>query len=409
MVAEVSLLSEGAFAYIWRAKDLASSDQFALKKIHCADQQSLRAAEKEAETLSKMPAHPNIVRYFGHTSAMDNARGQTVLVLLELCEGGRLTDYMLQNGCLEEPAVLSITADVVAALCVLHSQQPPIAHRDVKPENVLRGPDGRWKLCDFGSCSSGRLSLASLDACQVQEFRAEIERQTTPMYRPPELADTFSCENVSEKVDIWMLGCLVYMLMFNSHPFPSKEPNLAIINLRFEIPGEPVFHESLSHLLCWLLAFRPADRPSAPTLARWLSECASGRRPMLPESARERWKAMCKRRELYADRSDAKDVANAARQKTRVAGAPACPESARPKVLANGAPAWPEAGAAAIPMAPVEKGWATFEEDSKQHPGGSVWNIIEASPADWPEPPPVQLDDKAATAGAVCSNGCCIC
>lgn len=50
-------------------------------------------------------------------------------------------------------------------------------------------------------------------------YEEEWEKNTTLMYRPPEMADLFLKYEVSEKVDVWMLGCVLYTLCFFIHPF----------------------------------------------------------------------------------------------------------------------------------------------------------------------------------------------
>lgn len=60
---------------------------------------------------------------------------------------------MGQEG-LDEIEILEILGEVANGIIHLHMQDPPIAHRDLKLENVLKGSDGKWKLCDFGSSTN---------------------------------------------------------------------------------------------------------------------------------------------------------------------------------------------------------------------------------------------------------------
>ncbi len=76
--------------------------------------------------------------------------------------------------------------------------------RDIKIENVLYS-NGKYKLCDFGSCTtaiyqSGQLSLAS----EIRKIEQEIDKTTTLPYRAPELCDLYQKKAMDEKMDIWV-------------------------------------------------------------------------------------------------------------------------------------------------------------------------------------------------------------
>ena len=64
---------------------------------------------------------------------------------------------------------------------------------------------------------------------------AQIQRNTTPMYRAPEMVDLYSNKPVNEKADIWALGCLLYKLCFKVHPFEDSA-KLRILNANYKIP-----------------------------------------------------------------------------------------------------------------------------------------------------------------------------
>ena len=63
----------------------------------------------------------------------------------------------------------------------------------------------------------------------------QIQRNTTPMYRAPEMIDLYSNKPVNEKADIWALGCLLYKLCFKVHPFEDSA-KLRILNAKYKIP-----------------------------------------------------------------------------------------------------------------------------------------------------------------------------
>ncbi len=86
-----------------------------------------------------------------------------------------------------------------------------ITHRDLKIENVLLS-NKQFKLCDFGSA-------VWVDQAVTDEAFEEFEKYTTMMYRPPEMIDKYKGWPISNKVDIWMLGCIVYTMCYGRHPF----------------------------------------------------------------------------------------------------------------------------------------------------------------------------------------------
>lgn len=93
---------------------------------------------------------------------------------------------------------------IAAAVHLMHSLQPPIAHRDLKLENVLVTQDDRCKLCDFGSCVVGTRPISNPSERSQQE--EQIAKNTTLAYRAPEMCDLYTSTELTEAVDIWALG-----------------------------------------------------------------------------------------------------------------------------------------------------------------------------------------------------------
>ncbi|CAE6917760.1 unnamed protein product [Symbiodinium natans] len=283
-VTEVAHIAEGAFGAVMKVTCSRTGERFALKKISCAEgvqvASSFEAAEREAKILSELPPHENIIRCFGFSiDAPQRSGGSgTVKLLLELCNGHLLDFQDSKGGKLSPKEMMDPFVQVTEAVRHLHAQRPPIQHRDLKVENVLQGSDGNWKLCDFGSCSTACVPGHELPRGELQRLQEEIDKTVTMLYRPPEMADVQLNYRkgyaITEQVDIWMLGCILYTLAFYRHPFQDNATPMAIWNAKYFIPSEHPMARSakLCALIHWLLAADPKDRPQAP---RVLEACKS--------------------------------------------------------------------------------------------------------------------------------------
>jgi len=276
-IQEGKQLSEGGFAYVSHAKDVATGELFALKKMLCQDKEGLKTALQEAELLENLPSHKNIVGYHGHIVTHPGDGGcphKQVLILLEYCPGGTLYDLLTKHdGLVPEDEMLHALTDVAEAIFCLHSHSPPLLHRDLKLENVICGEDGWWKVIDFGSCSDQSYDLTEVAIKELGRLAEEVGRHTTMMYRPPEMVDVYLRYPISTAVDVWMLGCILYCLLFNKQPFEEASA-LAIREAKYSIPPRRVNpSKKIIDLLVWLLApdprHRPAGRKLVTTLWQW--------------------------------------------------------------------------------------------------------------------------------------------
>lgn len=141
--------------------------------------------------------HKHIVNLIEASAApIPGTPGYEVFILMEYCAGGGIIDMMntrLQNR-LTEAEVLKIFADVVEAVCWMHTRSPPLMHRDLKVENILlAGPDF-YKVCDFGSATTPKRAPQSMQ--EIQALEAELNKTTTLQYRAPEMCDVWSRKEV---------------------------------------------------------------------------------------------------------------------------------------------------------------------------------------------------------------------
>lgn len=155
----------------------------------------------------------------------------------------------------------------------MHQNRPnPIAHRDIKIENVLLH-NKKFKLCDFGSASTKTLDFTqqSMSSDYIESMYEEFEKYTTLMYRPPEMIDRYKKYSVTCQADIWviyiiiitlqMFGCVVYTLCFFQHPFQDAQ-KLAIVNGHYFMPGDMRISDKLKDFIRLLLVPNPANRPN---------------------------------------------------------------------------------------------------------------------------------------------------
>eukprot|EP00793_Prasinoderma_coloniale_P005307 PRCOL_00004715-RA len=256
-------LGVGGFATVYSCRDVSTGEQFALKQL-CfgGNEEALELAQREAETMERLGDHPHIVKLVGHSLPAD-ARGDGYL-LLEKCTGTLASLLEGRGERLDDALALTVFCEVSSAVCHMHGAQPPVAHRDLKVENVLRGADGKWKLCDFGSATE-RAKVYATEAERLGEEEV-IQKQTTPSYRAPEMWDLFMRQRVDEKVDVWAMGCLLFRLVYGALAFDG-ESKLQVLNGNYRVPGGLTPAPNANILKLVKAAFVP-DPAARPAMAR---------------------------------------------------------------------------------------------------------------------------------------------
>ncbi|XP_004513168.1 uncharacterized protein [Cicer arietinum] len=253
------VIAEGGFSCVYLARDAVHmSKQYALKHIICNDEESLGLVKKEISVMKLLVGHPNVVTLHAH-AIYDMGRTKEAFLVMEFCEKSLVSVLESRGaGYFDERQVLLIFRDVCNAVFAMHCQSPPIAHRDLKAENLLLGAEGLWKLCDFGSISTNHKCFERPEEMGIEEDN--IRKYTTPAYRAPEMWDLFLREVINEKVDIWALGCLLFRICYFKSAFDG-ESKLQVLNGNYRIPDLPKFSSFLTDLIRDMLQARPDDRP----------------------------------------------------------------------------------------------------------------------------------------------------
>lgn len=298
-VIRLKQIAEGGFAFIDLCKGVTDGHRYALKRILCHDDVQLSIAKREASVLSSLQPHPNIVKLYGMIEYSSPTR---VFMLLDYCDGESVFAHLTQRqGSLEEEVLYSVMRDTCCALKHMHSMKPPIQHRDIKTENILRCSDGRYVVCDFGSCSTEEVQVKDLSRKELSDLEDVIDRYTTFTYRPPEMVDLYRGQVISVQVDMWMLGCVLFIMMNNKIPF-SPESKLGILSAKFHVSDASwnLYPKKWFEVLFWLLSVNPGDRPSSAELssildgAKWnvaaSVECSVTARMRLEAEAKHRTK-----------------------------------------------------------------------------------------------------------------------
>ena len=169
-----------------------------------------------------------------------------VLIATEYCPNGRLSDVALNRPRPFSPRqVLSAFQQCCRAVQHLHQLATPMVHRDIKLENFLLAADGTIKLCDFGSATTGIIDPRNMPFDKIREAEEEMERNTTPQNRSPEMLDLHKGHVIGPKADMWALGCLLVALCYGKHPFEDGQ-KLQILNARYKLPEQSeflIFHD----------------------------------------------------------------------------------------------------------------------------------------------------------------------
>ncbi|CAK0797803.1 unnamed protein product [Prorocentrum cordatum] len=225
------LLAEGGFSFVHRAEDPGTGQQYALKKMLCQDSGGRAAASAEAEVHARF-RHENLLELVDRAfQPHPSSRHVDVCWLLfPLCRGSlrsEITRRVLRDQPSEEwtPArVAALLAGVCSGLHEMHLQG--IAHRDVKPENVLLRlestpscPFGVPVLMDFGSCGSTEVPIRGRQDALLEAERAATN--CTMQYCAPELFDVPSGIGALSyaSADVWALGCTWYCCLLGYSPF----------------------------------------------------------------------------------------------------------------------------------------------------------------------------------------------
>ncbi|WP_030586454.1 Stk1 family PASTA domain-containing Ser/Thr kinase [Streptomyces anulatus] len=236
-------IAVGGMATVYRAVDTRLDRVLALKVMHPALATDVSFVERfirEAKSVARL-AHPNVVAVFDQ-----GAQGAYVYLAMEYVAGCTLRDVLRERGALQPRAALDILEPVLAALGAAH--RAGFVHRDMKPENVLIGDDGRVKVADFGlvrAVGTATDSTGSLLGTVSYLAPEQIEHGT---------ADTRS--------DVYACGVVLYEMLTGAKPHTGETAAQVIYqHLNSDVPAPSAVVPGLPVALDSLVASATARNP----------------------------------------------------------------------------------------------------------------------------------------------------
>jgi eukaryotic-like serine/threonine-protein kinase len=211
----VRQLGQGGMGAVYEAVDQRLDTTVALKETLFADERLRKQFEREARLLARLH-HPALPRVSDHFSEGD---GQ--FLVMQFIPGDDLSDKMTRKrGPFPSDQVLTWADQLLDALDYLHTQDPQIVHRDIKPQNLKLTPRGQIILLDFG-LAKGQAGDISRVTTSASIFGY------TPNYAPLEQIQGLGTDARS---DLYSLGATIYHLTTGVKPPDALTRAAALVN-----------------------------------------------------------------------------------------------------------------------------------------------------------------------------------
>lgn len=209
----VRLVGEGGMSRVYLAMDKKLNKQWAIKEIKAAhnaeEQELIRESLVTEANMMKQLDHPALPRI----TDLLNEDG-TLFVVMDYIEGEPLSRIIKDQGAQSQDDVIEWGEQLCDALDYLHTRNPPIIYRDMKPSNVMLKPDGTVKIIDFGIAREYRLEKE-----QAEEGALRLDDTTmlgTKGYAAPEQFGGLG--QTDARTDVYCLGATMYHLLTGQSP-----------------------------------------------------------------------------------------------------------------------------------------------------------------------------------------------
>ncbi|MCI0490606.1 MAG: protein kinase [Blastocatellia bacterium] len=254
----VRLLAEGGMGAVYLARDERLGNLVALKETFFNTDHLRRAFEREARLLAGL-RHPAMPRVSDHFS-----EGAGQFLVMEFIPGEDLAEMLHRRGSAFPPEQALEWADqLLDVLDYLHSQQPPVIHRDIKPQNLKLTERGQIILLDFGLAKG--FSLHGTEATTGRSIFGY-----TPDYAPLEQIQR---EGTSTRSDLYSLAATLYHLMTGVTP-PGAIARASALGggqpdpLRPADQINPQIKPAIASVLAWAMSLNSDQRPATASVMR---------------------------------------------------------------------------------------------------------------------------------------------
>jgi serine/threonine protein kinase len=243
------LLGRGGMSDVFRAVDEVNSTDVAIKIVRSPDREYAQRLAQEARALRRF-SNPGIVQLFE-----TGVNGDMAYLVMEFVDGPSL-DQVLRQGPLSTAETASIGASLADALAYAHAQG--VVHRDVKPANILIGPDGLARLTDFGIARLVDTSTMTLVGTMIG----------TATYMAPEQLENHA---VGPSADVWSLGIVLLECLTGERVFAGTPSEVLALRLSGPVSLPEGLPVPWRLLLTGMLATVPENRLSAQEAASMLA------------------------------------------------------------------------------------------------------------------------------------------
>ncbi|VDP14296.1 unnamed protein product [Onchocerca flexuosa] len=215
----LQILGEGCFSTVYRAREVSSGKEFALKVLNkdlIRRHDKVISVMREKDIMTSLTylhgGHPYFVSLY--CTFQDPTR---LYFAMTYAKNGDLLTYLNRLGSFDEDVTLFYSAELVCAIDILH--KCGIIHRDLKPENILLGENWHIMLSDFGTAKfidSEKDETDTKSALQEEHHRSRSTFVGTAQYLSPEvLVDG----EVGPSCDYWALGAIIFQMVSGLPPF----------------------------------------------------------------------------------------------------------------------------------------------------------------------------------------------